>query len=98
LDALRVHLKARITVFFLLRTAARPSHNHEAANFCHPILMNNDDTLESLERVKCPGCGKPFTLPRMNVCYIARQDCPHCGASILIEGDKVTAEAQSRDS
>jgi len=81
----------------LLGTAARVSNNHDGGEFCHPILMN-DDTLESSERVKCPSCGKPFTLPRMNVCYIARQDCPHCGASILIEGDKVTAETQSRDS
>ena len=97
MDALSVDSKAQMPNLPLLGTAARALPNHEAANSVILFLMN-DDTLESSERVKCPSCGKPFTLPRMNVCYIARQDCPHCGASILIEGDKVTAETQSRDS
>jgi hypothetical protein len=52
----------------------------------------SDDFLESAEHVKCPHCGKPVPLPKMNVCYIARLDCRYCGASILIEGDKVTVE------
>lgn len=51
-----------------------------------------DDFAEPRERVTCPECGEPVSLPRMNVCYIARVDCSQCGASVLIEGDKVTAE------
>jgi uncharacterized paraquat-inducible protein A len=45
---------------------------------------------EPPEHVICPNCGKPVTLPKMNVCYRAQLDCESCGASILIEGDKVT--------
>jgi len=51
-----------------------------------------DNSLEAAENITCPKCGKPVFMPKMNVCYIARVDCPNCGASILIEGDKVTAE------
>jgi DNA-directed RNA polymerase subunit RPC12/RpoP len=54
-----------------------------------------DHFLESGESISCPKCGKPVLTPKMNVCYIARLDCPHCGALILIEGDKVTVETPS---
>jgi len=91
LDALSVDSKPRCPVFSCLGRHQGPSYNYEAANSVILSFMN-EDTLESLERVECPSCGKPFTLRRMNVCSIARQTCPNCEASILIEGDKVTAE------
>jgi endogenous inhibitor of DNA gyrase (YacG/DUF329 family) len=57
-----------------------------------------DDFPESAENIACPKCGKPVLLPKMNVCYIARLDCPTCGASISIEGDKVTTETPFNES
>jgi hypothetical protein len=54
-----------------------------------------DNFLESAESISCPKCGKPVPMPKMNVCYIVRLDCPNCGALILIEGDKVTEEKPS---
>ena len=56
-----------------------------------------DNFLESAENITCPKCRKPVLMPKMNVCYIARLDCPNCGALILIEGDKVTAENPSNE-
>ncbi len=69
----------------------------QAQGLCHPMFMS-DDALESSDRLTCPSCGEPFPIARMNLCFIARYECPHCGASILIEGDKVTAETPSRES
>jgi RNA polymerase-binding transcription factor DksA len=50
------------------------------------------DDLVPDEYVICPDCGKPIPIAKMNVCYIGRYDCPHCGVSVLIEGDRITAE------
>jgi hypothetical protein len=47
---------------------------------------------EFSEHVICPGCGKPVPIAKMNLCFIARYGCPHCGAALLIEGDTVTVE------
>jgi len=52
----------------------------------------NDAGPESAEHIICPICGKPVPIARMNVCYIARYDCPHCGNELLIEGDHITVE------
>jgi hypothetical protein len=49
------------------------------------------------ERIICPNCGKPVHPEKMNVCYIARCECLHCGAALLIEGDTVTVEENTRD-
>lgn len=57
-----------------------------------------NDQPESEEHVICPSCGKRVPIRKMNVCYIARYDCPHCGSEILIEGDQVTAEKPSQQS
>ena len=51
-----------------------------------------DDYSEPSQDVACPNCGKPVPIGKMNVCYIGRYDCPHCGVTVLIEGDKITAE------
>jgi len=51
-----------------------------------------DDSSESDEYVVCPNCGKRIAIAKMNVCYIARYDCPHCGSEVLIEGDSITVE------
>jgi RNA polymerase-binding transcription factor DksA len=54
--------------------------------------MAEDRAPESSEHVICPECGKPIPIARMNVCYIARYDCPHCGALMVIEGNRITIE------
>jgi hypothetical protein len=51
----------------------------------------DDKRLEWSEPIVCPKCGKPVPT-EMNLCFIARRGCPHCGAALLIEGDTVTAE------
>jgi endogenous inhibitor of DNA gyrase (YacG/DUF329 family) len=51
-----------------------------------------EDRPEFTEQVACPNCGKPVPIGKMNVCYLGRYDCPHCGAVVLIEGDKITVE------
>lgn len=56
------------------------------------LISMTDDIVDESEHVVCPNCGKPIFIKKMNLCYIARYDCPHCGSEVLIEGDKVTAE------
>jgi len=45
---------------------------------------------EPSEHALCPNCGKPVPLGKMDLCYRVQRDCENCGASILIEGDRVT--------
>jgi predicted RNA-binding Zn-ribbon protein involved in translation (DUF1610 family) len=54
--------------------------------------QDKDRERDDKEHVTCPACGAPVPIGRMNVCYIGRYDCPNCGVSILIEGDKIVAE------
>lgn len=60
------------------------------------MLMDDHHDREQPEfsdRVICPECGKPVPIAKMNLCFIARYDCPHCGAALLIEGDTVKVES-----
>jgi hypothetical protein len=54
-----------------------------------------DSFPESSERVICPNCGEPVPIPKMHVCYRAQLDWENCGASILIEGDRITVIGSS---
>ena len=64
------------------------------------MLMDNfydPGRSELSEHVICPECGKLVPTTRMNLCFIARYDCPHCGSVLLIEGDRVTIEKNNQD-
>jgi len=52
---------------------------------------------ELSEQVICPECEKMVPTARMNLCFVARYDCEHCGAVLLIEGDAVTVEKEKDD-
>jgi hypothetical protein len=61
-----------------------------------PHDSHEDKLQDWSERVVCPKCRKPVPT-EMNLCFIARRDCPHCGAVLLIEGDTVTEEESNLD-
>ena len=56
------------------------------------LSLMTDDQPDSPEYVTCPNCGERVPVRKMNLCFIARYDCPQCGSELLIEGDQVRAE------